>query len=76
MYGKRSYKEAFGADKIKSIIQSDADNGKICPEVVGVAVRNMERIIQNFEKKKDSTLGTYMQIKKQENDIYQQFKGL
>ncbi len=76
LYGKRSYKEAFGADKIKSIIQSDADNGKICPQVVGVAVRNMERIIQNFEKKKDAALGTYMQIKKQENDIYEQFKGL
>lgn len=76
LYGKRSYKEAFGADKIKSIIQSDADNGKICPQVVGVAVRNMERIIQNFEKKKDVALGTYMQIKKQENDIYEQFKGL
>ena len=76
LYGKRSYKEAFGIDKIKAIIQSDADNGKICPKVVGVAVKNMEKIIANFEEKKDATLGTYIQIKKQENDIYQQFKGL
>ena len=76
LYGKRSYKEAFGPDKIKAIIQSDADNGKICPEVVGVAVKNMKKIIANFEEKKDATLGMYIQIKKQENDIYQQFKGL
>ena len=76
LYGKRSYKEAFGIDKIKAIIQSDADNGKICPKVVGVAVKNMEKIIANFEEKKAAALGTYIQIKKQENDIYQQFKGL
>lgn len=76
LYGKRSYKEAFEVGKIKSIIQSDADNNKICPEVTGVALRNMDRIIRNFEKKKDYVMGTYMQIKKQENEIYQQFKGL
>ena len=76
LYGKRSYKEAFAPDKIKAIIQADADNNKICPAVVDVAVKNMESIIQNFEKKKEAVLGTYMQIKQQENDIYEQFKGL
>ena len=76
LYGKRSYKEAFAPDKIKAIIQADADNNKICPAVVDVAVKNMENIIRNFEKKKEAVLGTYMQIKKQENDIYEQFKGL
>lgn len=76
LYGKRSYKEAFDIDKIKEIIKSDADNNKICPQVVGVALRNMNRIINNFEKKKEVTLGTYMQIKRQEHEIYEQFKGL
>lgn len=76
LYGKRSYKEAFDIDKIKEIIKSDADNNKICPQVVGVALRNMNRIIDNFEKKKEVTLGTYMQIKRQEYEIYEQFKGL
>ncbi len=76
LYGKRSYKDAFDIDRIKGIIKSDADNNKICPEVVGVALRNMNRIIDNFEKKKEITLGTYMQIKRQENEIYEQFKGL
>lgn len=76
LYGKRSYKEAFDIDKIKEIIKSDADNNKICPQVVGVALRNMNRIIDNFEKKKEVTLGTYMQIKRQEHEIYEQFKGL
>lgn len=63
LYGKRSYKEAFAPDKIKAIIQADADNNKICPAVVDVAVKNMESIIRNFEKKKEAVLGTYMQIK-------------
>lgn len=76
LYGKRSYKEAFDIDKIKEIIKSDADNNKICLQVVGVALRNMNRIIDNFEKKKEVTLGTYMQIKRQEHEIYEQFKGL
>lgn len=76
LYGKRSYKEAFDIDRIKEIIKSDADNNKICPQVVGVALRNMNRIIDNFEKKKEVTLGTYMQIKRQEHEIYEQFKGL
>ena len=76
LYGKRSYKEAFDIDKIKEIIKSDADNNKICPQVVCVALRNMNRIIDNFEKKKEVTLGTYMQIKRQEHEIYEQFKGL
>ena len=76
LYGKRSYKEAFDIDKIKEIIKSDADNNKICPQVVGVALRNMNRIIDNVEKKKEVTLGTYMQIKRQEHEIYEQFKGL
>ena len=76
LYGKRSYKEAFDIDKIKEIIKSGADNNKICPQVVGVALRNMNRIIDNFEKKKEVTLGTYMQIKRQEHEIYEQFKGL
>ena len=76
LYGKRSYKEAFDIDKIKEIIKSDADNNKICPQVVGVALRNLIRIIDNFEKKKEVTLGTYMQIKRQEHEIYEQFKGL
>ena len=41
-------------DRIKAIIQADADNNKICPAVVEVAVKNMESIIRNFEKKKEA----------------------
>ena len=41
-----------------------------------MALRNMNRIIDNFEKKKEVSLGTYLQIKRQEHEIYEQFKGL
>lgn len=76
LYGKRSYKEAFDTDRIVKILKSDADNNKLSKEVVDVAVRNINRIIDNFEEQKDSIMGTYMQIKRQEKDIYQQFAGL
>lgn len=76
LYGKRSYKEAYDIGKVIDIIQGDANNNKISKEVVDVAARNMERIIGNFERKKDSIMGTYFQIKKQEDEIYQQFVGL
>lgn len=76
LYGKRSYKEAFDIDRVAGIIQSDADAGKLDPKVVEVAVRNMNMIIRDFESKKDAVMGTYMQIKRQENEIYEQFKGL
>lgn len=42
----------------------------------GCCCKEHGSIIRNFEKKKEAVLGTYMQIKKQENDIYEQFKGL
>lgn len=74
LYGKRSYKDSFELNKIKDILTSDSNAGKLCPLVVGCAVRNMERLIRNFEKKKVRTIGNYMLIKKQYQEIYEKFK--
>lgn len=74
LYGKRSYKEQFNVDLIKEILLRDSEAGKLCPKVVGVAVRNMERLIRNFEKKKVHTIGSYILIKEQYQEIYQKFK--
>lgn len=76
LYGKRSYKDSFESEKIISILQGDADNNKIAKEVVDVAVANFNKLIADFEKSKDETIGLYMQIIKQHKEFYEKFKGL
>lgn len=74
LYGKRSYKEAFDPEKIKSIMQGDADNGKISPEITEVAIQNFDAIIDDYEKKRTSTIGIYETILEQFDLIYERFK--
>ena len=65
LYGKRSYKEAFSKEKILTIMQGDAENGKINANVVNSLVRNYDKIIGEFEKEKEDTIGLYLKIKEQ-----------
>ena len=74
LYGKRSYKDSFDSDKIKVIINEDADNGKICPEIARVAVSNFDTIIRNYEKHRSTTIGIYETILEQYDIIYERFK--
>ncbi|SES64235.1 HD domain-containing phosphohydrolase [[Clostridium] polysaccharolyticum] len=74
LYGKRSYKDSFDIERIKEILMADSDAGKLCPEVVGYAVRNMKWLVRNFEKKKEKTIGNYILIKEQYEEIYNKFK--
>lgn len=74
LYGKRSYKEAFSKEKILSILSGDADNGKINRNVVTSLERNYDRIIKEFEKEKENTIGLYLKIKEQYEVISERFK--
>lgn len=74
LYGKRSYKDSFDVNRIKDILTADCEAGKLCPLVVGCAVRNMNRLIRNFEKKKVQTMGKYILIKEQYEAIYNRFR--
>lgn len=65
LYGKRSYKEAFSKEKVLAIMQGDAENGKINANVVNSLVRNYDKIIGEFEKEKEDTIGLYLKIKEQ-----------
>ncbi len=76
LYGKRSYKDSYEMGNIISILQEEVEEGRLCSKVVGVAIRNMNKIITDFEAKRNQIMGTYLQIKKQEMEIYEQFKGL
>lgn len=74
LYGKRSYKEAFDSQKIKDIMQSDADNGKICSKTVDILMNNFDTIISNYEKKRETTMGIYMTMLNDYDKIYEKFK--
>ncbi|MDE6318271.1 MAG: HD domain-containing protein, partial [Lachnospiraceae bacterium] len=74
LYGKRSYKEAFSKEKILSIMNSDADNGKINRSVVTTLENNYDSIIKEFEKEKENTIGLYLKIKEQYAVMIERFK--
>ena len=74
LYGKRSYKDSFDPEKIKSILRGDAQAGKICPKIVDFAVGNFDSIIRNYEKQRTNTLGIYETILEQYDIIYERFK--
>lgn len=74
LYGKRSYKDSFPPEKIKSILQEDADNNKICKQIVQVAIGNFDSIIRDYEKERDVTMEKYMEIVNQYDSIYERFR--
>ncbi len=74
LYQRRSYKDSFDLSKIAKIIQEDAINGKLCPQVVAYTIKYMNQIMTNFEAQREETMGLYMQIKEQFDVIYDRFK--
>ncbi|MBO5473757.1 MAG: HD domain-containing protein [Lachnospiraceae bacterium] len=74
LYGKRSYKEPFSKEKILEIMNSDADNGKINRNVVTTLERNYDKIINEFEKEKENTIGLYLKIKEQYAVMIEKFQ--
>lgn len=74
LYGKRSYKDAFPKEKIQSIIQGDADNGKISKTAVESLMNHYDQIIAEFEKEKENTIGLYLKIKEQYAEMIERFK--
>lgn len=75
LYGKRSYKDSFEPEKIKEILQSDADHGKICSQIVRVAINNFDAIIHDYEKERNETMERYKEIVEQYDSIYERFKA-
>lgn len=73
LYQKRSYKDGFSLTTIAKIIHDDAVNGKLCPQVVTFAIKHMNDIMIDFEKKREELLGLYTQIKEQFDVICAKF---
>ena len=74
LYSKRSYKEAFPPEKVKGILKSDADNGKINKEAVNAVIDHFDEIIGKYETERNETMDRYKEILDQYDSIYQKFK--
>lgn len=75
LYGKRSYKDSFSSDLIKKIMTEDADNNKINKTAVETLIRNYDKVIAEFEKEKESTIGLYLEIKEQYAIMIERFEA-
>lgn len=75
LYGKRSYKEAFSSDLIKKIMNEDAENNKINKAAVDILMRNYDKVIAEFEKEKENTIGLYLKIKEQYAIMIEKFEA-
>ena len=74
--GKRSYKDSFDSDLIKKILNEDADNHKISKSTVDCLMRNYDSVIKKYEEQKGETVGLYLNIKQQYEEISKKFEGL
>ncbi len=74
LYSKRSYKDSFPPEKVKGILQEDADAGKISKEAVAAVINNFDMIIRNYETERNVTMERYMEIVNQYDSIYEKFK--
>lgn len=75
LYGKRSYKDSFSSDLIKKIMTEDAENNKINKSAVDALMRNYDKVIEEFEKEKENTIGLYLKIKEQYALISERFQS-
>lgn len=76
LYGKRSYKEAFDSEKIKKILNEEADNHKISKSTVDCLMKNYDSVIKLYEEKKYQMMGLYLNIKEQYEEILKKFEGI
>lgn len=76
LYGKRSYKGSFDSELIKKILNEDADNHKISKSTVNCLMMNYDSVIKKYEAQKDQTIGLYLNIKQQYEEISKKFEGL
>ena len=76
LYGKRSYKGSFDSDLIKKILNEDADNHKISKSTVDCLMRNYDSVIKKYEEQKGETVGLYLNIKQQYEEISKKFEGI
>lgn len=62
LYGKRSYKNPFPAEKIIGILQNMAEKGQLSKEIVAVVAENYTDIISRMDEKSHDTIERYKKM--------------
>lgn len=65
LVGKRSYKEAMPPEQVQGILSSDAQRGKLCPQVVNRLVEHYSAVLARADEKAAVPLEKYRQIVEQ-----------
>ena len=63
--GKRSYKESFPRETVIGILRNQKESGKLCGQVIDVAIRNYDIIIGSSVKKSMMIFDMYDRISKE-----------
>ena len=56
-------------------MNGDAENNKINKNAVDTLMRNYDKVIAEFEKEKESTIGLYLEIKEQYAIMIERFEA-
>lgn len=78
LIGRRSYKDSLAEDKVRAILQNDANAGKICRAVVDVLLNNYADIMKQVEEDCRLPLSRYRLLAEEypaEMDKYISFLG-
>lgn len=76
LYGKRSYKGSFDSERIKGILNQDADDHKISRRAVDCLMEHYDEVIGDYEKEKEAILGRYFAIKEEYAVVMKKFENL
>lgn len=59
LYGRRSYKEAFGKEKIVGILSEMKENGLLCYQTVDIMIKHFDEIMENVRNTCEPVLEVY-----------------
>lgn len=76
LLGRRSYKNAMPASKVREIIKEEMDAGKLCPIVTGVFLTRFNAIMSPVDMWCDEVMESYYQIRRQYADVVRMLRDL
>lgn len=76
LLGTRSYKKAYSSDMTLSILQEQAESGKISREIVNIVSGHFEEILSDISEKNTPILSTYNGLNEEFGVLLQQCQRL
>lgn len=73
LMGKRSYKDPFPEEKVKSIVKSMADQGKLCSKVINKALDHYSLLSEKVEKNSNDMISRYFTIEHTAKELLEKY---